>query len=295
MPVLLTLATPVGCGTDHGLEFSTLQPESAPSFEMFLAAAEVLPDGRLIADQDILFSDIDAVRAYFDREMEHSRRMLRNTAPGGQSTSAPLTVATLDEEDTFWGFPLRMHLTFCVDEGSFGTDADELLAAIDAAAASWHQRVGVFFERVGGVASCNGDQDAVVFNVRSANVSGTAAAFLPFNARSDRELLVDDTAFTTTAGGRDLEGILRHELGHVLGFRHEHIWLTPKCTGEKVTIEVNEGTLGGRLLTDYDVDSVMHYPQCRPSGTGGYRQTELDYQGAINLYGLAPMLIIAVL
>jgi hypothetical protein len=31
----------------------------------------------------------------------------------------------------------------------------------------------------------------------------------------------------------------------------------------------------------------MHYPQCRSTPGGGYRQSKLDYQGAIGLYGLA--------
>mgnify|MGYP003379284695 CR=1 FL=1 len=38
-------------------------------------------------------------------------------------------------------------------------------------------------------------------------------------------------------------------------------------------------------MTSYDVNSVMHYPQCRPSQTGGYRQSALDELGATMLYG----------
>jgi hypothetical protein len=38
-------------------------------------------------------------------------------------------------------------------------------------------------------------------------------------------------------------------------------------------------------VTQYDEDSVMHYPQCRISMSGGYRQSKLDYQGAIGLCG----------
>ncbi len=69
------------------------------------------------------------------------------------------------------------------------------------------------------------------FNVRGVS-GGTffASSFFPHDPRSARELLIDDTAFTTTSGGRDLQGILRHETGHTLGFRHEHIWID--CTGE---------------------------------------------------------------
>jgi hypothetical protein len=65
-----------------------------------------------------------------------------------------------------------------------------------------------------------------MFNVSLANTDQYfALSFFPHDVRSARQLQVDDSAFTTTAGGRDLEGIMRHELGHILGFRHEHIWL----------------------------------------------------------------------
>jgi hypothetical protein len=40
-------------------------------------------------------------------------------------------------------------------------------------------------------------------------------------------------------------------------------------------------------VTPYDENSMMHYPQCRTSMSGGYRQSKLHYQGAIGLYGLA--------
>lgn len=141
------------------------------------------------------------------------------------------------------------------------------------------------FERLA-PSTCDTSTD-VVFNVRQITSSGFfARAFFPDYARAARELLVDESAFTTTAGGRDLEGILRHELGHAIGFRHEHIRLEPACESEPFE--------DARELTEYDVNSVMHYPHCRPSGTGGYRQSELDYAGAISVYGLSPQLILAI-
>ncbi|GAB5540618.1 MAG: hypothetical protein SangKO_003780 [Sandaracinaceae bacterium] len=207
------------------------------------------------------------------------------------ATTEPLTLATLDGVESSWGFPDRLQLTYCVDTASFGGNAATFLAAMDSAANSWADRASVRFERVT-VGSCNNSDTSVVFNVRQTNLGGAlASAFFPYNGRSSRELLVDPAAFTATTGGVDLDGILRHELGHVLGFRHEHIWLAVACTTEEVDDTVPEGALGATALTPYDVDSVMHYPQCRPSNGGGLRQSPEDYRGAIALYGLAPALV----
>jgi hypothetical protein len=154
---------------------------------------------------------------------------------------------------------------------------------------SWSDRIGAGFRYVPAEdVNCNATNTQVVFDVSPAPQGATyfARAFFPNDQRAQRNLLIAGAAFTTTQGGRDFQGILRHELGHTLGFRHEHIW-SSTCA--------DESTDDARQLTEYDVDSVMHYPQCRPVNAGGYRQTDHDYQGAVSLYGLAPALIMSVL
>jgi hypothetical protein len=278
----------LGCGLDGD---STLPDDARPpSFEDFLEQAEVLEDGRLIVDHDIIVEDEAAARAYYDREMSWSAQTLaaqeQDGASGIGTAQQPLTVDNVGGADIVWAHPQRMRLTYCVNTASFGANANLLLQTLEQAAYSWSRRIGVSFQRVA-VATCNNATSSVVFNVRQANLGGlTAVAFFPDAPRSSRELLVDPSAFTTTSGGRDLLGILGHELGHVLGARHEHIWLTPACTSEPVE--------AGRHVTGYDVNSIMHYPQCRPSGGGGYRQSELDYTGMHTLYGMAPALIAAI-
>lgn len=180
----------------------------------------------------------------------------------------------------------RYALTYCIQSNTFSaSELQALEPALTTATASWAALVNVWFKHDASQdATCGAGNTNVFFNVR--NVSGGAffaSAFFPDNARSARELLIDDSAFTTTANGRDLQGILRHESGHILGFRHEHIWIN--CTGEAI------GDV--RQVTPYDENSVMHYPQCRTTGTGGYRQDKLDFQGAIQLYGLSTPLILA--
>lgn len=269
-----------GCGAPPeeaaGAAATEVTQEGPPSYEALRAEAIRLPDGRLIIDQDILVADEAAARAYYDRSV--------GAAAARGVKQQGLTVNQQGGVDTLWPLGQRMELTYCVDAASFGSNAAVLLQTLEAATYSWSRRVGIAFRRVD-VPSCSQSTTQVVFNVRRMALGGAfASAFFPNDGRADRELLIDNSAFTTTAGGRDLLGILSHELGHTLGARHEHIWLAAACTGET--------TSNARQVTPYDVNSVMHYPQCRPSGGGGYRQSEQDYGGMNTLYGLAPALIL---
>lgn len=282
-PSLLLCALTSGCGASPGSASpgeSQGAEDALPSFEALLGEAHRLPDGRLIIDQDILVENERSARAYYDRQVA--------TGPAGVVGQRwqGLTVNQSAGVDTIWPDAQRMDLTYCIDMASFGTSANQLLHALGEATDAWSRRVGISFRQVS-VTSCNSATADVIFDIRRATLGGAfAAAFFPNAGRASRELLVDPSALSTMAGGRDLQGILTHELGHVLGARHEHIWLTSACTGETAA--------NARAVTPYDVDSVMHYPQCRPSGTGGYRPTEQDYAGMNMLYGMSPALILTV-
>ena len=89
-------------------------------------------------------------------------------------------------------------------------------------------------------------------------------------------MLIDETSFEIAPSGNlQLVGILRHELGHSLGFRHEH---TRPEAG--TCFEDNNW----RALTPYDSSSIMHYPQCNGS-SDDLSMTASDRTGAQALYG----------
>ena len=72
-----------------------------------------------------------------------------------------------------------------------------------------------------------------------------------------------------------LTGVLRHELGHTIGFRHEH---TRPEAG--TCFEDNNW----RPLTPYDSASIMHYPQCNGS-SNDLSMTSQVRAGVVALYG----------
>jgi serralysin len=240
------------------------------SWEAFRASTyrESFAPHRYIVDGDLPFDSEPALRAHYDAwlEQEYERAF---------PSSSALTVRNVLGADILWAAPQRTSLTYCISN-AFGGNKAAVVTNLANAAASWRDRAAVQFVYVPAQdATCTNTNPNVVFSVEPIVESYFASAFFPDATRATRRLLITNEAFTTTAGGRDLEGILRHETGHILGFRHEHIHIT--CTGEATT--------ESRQVTSYDVNSVMHYPQCRPSGTGGYRQTALDELGATTLYG----------
>ena len=93
-----------------------------------------------------------------------------------------------------------------------------------------------------------------------------AAAFFPNYPPAMRQVFIAPSYFTTTFNH---VGVLRHELGHVLGYRHEHIVGVPGCSLED----------GNWVrVTPYDSRSVMHY-LCGGGGTMTMALQETDKAG----------------
>jgi predicted Zn-dependent protease len=174
-----------------------------------------------------------------------------------------------------WSPQQAQNLTYCVSS-ALGVYKAHVLKALQKAAADWESIANVKFRYVESEDKyCNYRNSDVVFNVRyGTEPTGrvVARAFFPSSPRDERELIIFKAGIL--ADEEELTGVLRHELGHTLGFRHEHLQVSGCEEG---------GTW--RRLTAYDSASIMHYPHCNGTGDGDNLVfTELDKEGAKKAY-----------
>ena len=192
-------------------------------------------------------------------------------------SNGALLVHRSGNADAAWNSTQKKNLTYCVSN-AFGQFKAQIVQSMNEATAAWEAAADVDFVHLTAQdANCTANNQAVLFDVRL--VTGQpylARAFFPGERRSARNILVDQSSFGNL-GAITVTGILRHELGHTLGFRHEH---TRPEAG--TCFEDNNW----RALTAYDSASVMHYPQCNGTGVD-LSLTALDIQGATGLYGAA--------
>ncbi|WP_338864870.1 M57 family metalloprotease [Myxococcus stipitatus] len=293
MTQALVLALAVSCGEASDIGVPSADGSLDDGWRAFRAQVVESSSrpGVFIVEGDIAIHGEAALRKYYQERMTR--------------VSQPLTVRLTPSGDDVWPEASKHALTYCVSPGFLGTKRETVRVAMAQAAESWSRRVGVTIRHDASAdLDCDnveaGSFGMVTFEVRPALATDRfiARAFFPSDPAYDRIVWIHSDAFTpATANNHTLEEVLRHELGHVMGFRHEHIWISP-VSGQDTCKSEDSGQPGHQddarqLVGGYDVLSIMHYAQCRPAGSSwAYAQTETDYRAAISLYGLAPSLIV---
>ena len=197
-----------------------------------------------------------------------------------------LTVGTdLTGNPTIW--PGGTIIRYSIMRSSFESKAfyNKVVRNMNASTNDWMKTCNVRFEYLPQYDTINVDLEddtltKLTFIVREINANGDfiAESFFPGDPPYKRMLLIDPSYFRTSF---DSTGVFRHELGHVLGFRHEQIWSSENaCKGENII----EGQLGASQLTKYDPYSVMHY-LCGNSGSSKLEITNFDRMGSVKIYG----------
>lgn len=203
----------------------------------------------------------------------------RSDAPAPAATTPELSVNVHLGARDYYANPVRRTLNYAIDRRSFSreTDYETVVTSMREATLDWqcsgcrirfshHQDL----DRAPAI-------DRVNFVVRAFDAGGAyiAAAFFPHDAPVRRFLDVDPSFFSTSF---NKVGVLRHELGHVLGYRHEHIRDVPGCYKERGFWQP---------LTPYGPKSVMHY-FCGGAGSLELELTKTDRAGHRALYGTGP-------
>ena len=168
-------------------------------------------------------------------------------------------------------------LTYVVQKSTF-TDVQykDIIASIEVAAGDWHAVTGIDLRRIpegeAGPAS-----SPVTFTVHAGSPSevNLATSFFPNDAPCKRHIVIGPRLFRTN---NSHVGVLRHELGHVMGFNHAN-------DSPVAPTNCSKDSELSAPITGYDPHSVM-LMVCDLTARPNIELSDGDRAGARRVYGL---------
>jgi len=256
------------------------QAASPETWEQFEQRSTQVVNGQVLyrVEWDLAVSH-EELRAYYDAHIATSP-----SQEGLGQADQPLLINRVNGINDVWGANQRLNLSYCVSNDFQGLK-ERAVSEMWAATAAWEGAANVrFVYNAAEDGNCSNTNPNVLFSVRPWNGDGACAFFPSGGGCVARTLVMDYQDFP----GTWTIGILRHELGHILGFRHEHI--RPESGAvDTATVNCHDGGYGNwAALTTYDGRSIMHYPQCNgvpDTYASPWLLTALDTQGSASLYG----------
>ena len=182
----------------------------------------------------------------------------------------------------------QLGLRYCVSN-DFGANKATIVSNMEQAANGWQQVANIWFQYVpthdGSCRQTDPVPSSVAFKVSPWSGPG-ACSFWPYSD-GDRACVATTLVYNTSAdfSPNTMLGVLKHEIGHILGFHHEHLRAD---AGGCALYEM-------RYLTPWDPNSIMGYPAVWGGCAigGGNDITKSDGVGARALYGPPAAWIIA--